>query len=478
MNITASNDLDRRIKTLRIILPLGFAAVAIFYQFGVASWVHDQYGEELHYYVEILFFATVGPLLAYWVLTLIGRWLDEKRLAEEQARQSERRLASITSASADAIFSLDSDGHIDSWNRGATTLIGYDMDEVIGHTLSDLIVGGSGSNIEVDWLFSEVLRVGYIRGHEMTVQNADGRSRVVEITATRLMDRAGNHEGVSIIMRDITQRKLREDEISRLNESLNLQVAERTQELAQKVKELALANSELQKLDRMRTEFVSLVTHQIRAPLTNMQGAVSRMNADCGEVNGTCTKMFSVLQQQFARMNRLVEDVLNTTRIEAGEIAAQMEPISIVPLIAQVVEQTRARMTDRRIKVPHKPGMPYVLADRDLFSEAFANLLDNADKYSPEQSDISIDVHANQTEVVVSVCDSGPGLQEEDLEGVFNKFYRSDSSDSQLAYGYGLGLYVSRQLIEVQGGRIWVENRPEGGAEFSISLPVWKGSND
>ena len=478
MNITASNDLDRRIKTLRIILPLGFAAVAIFYQFGVASWVHDQYGEELHYYVEILFFATVGPLLAYWVLTLIGRWLDEKRLAEEQARQSERRLASITSASADAIFSLDSDGHIDSWNRGATTLIGYDMDEVIGHTLSDLIVGGSGSNIEVDWLFSEVLRVGYIRGHEMTVQNADGRSRVVEITATRLMDRAGNHEGVSIIMRDITQRKLREDEISRLNESLNLQVAERTQELAQKVKELALANSELQQLDRMRTEFVSLVTHQIRAPLTNMQGAVSRMNADCGEVNGTCTKMFSVLQQQFARMNRLVEDVLNTTRIEAGEIAAQMEPISIVPLIAQVVEQTRARMTDRRIKVPHKPGMPYVLADRDLLSEAFANLLDNADKYSPDQSDISIDVHANQTEVIVSVCDSGPGLLEEDLENVFNKFYRSDSSDSQLAYGYGLGLYVSRQLIEVQGGRIWVENRPEGGAEFSISLPVWKGSND
>lgn len=478
MMVSTSNDLDRRIKTLRIILPVGFAVVAIFYQLGVANWVHDQYGEEIHYFAEILFFATVGPLLAYWVLTLIGRWLDEKRLAEEQARQSERRLASITSASADAIFSLDLGGHIDSWNRSATILMGYDKDEVIGHTLSDLIVGGSGSNIEVDWLFSEVFRVGYIRGHEMTVQNADGHSKVVEITATRLMDQSGDHEGVSIIMRDITQRKQREEEISRLNENLNNQVAERTQELAQKVKELALANSELQKLDRTRTEFVSLVTHQIRAPLTNMQGAVGRMNADCGAVNGTCAKMFTVLRQQFARMDRLVEDVLNTARIEAGEIVVQTEPVSIVPLINQVVEQTRARMTDRRIIVPHKPGMPYVLVDRDLFSEAFANLLDNADKYSPEQSDISIDVHANQREVIVSVCDSGPGLLEEDLESVFTKFYRSDSSDSQLAYGYGLGLYVSRQLIEVQGGRIWVENRPEGGAEFSISLPVWGGSND
>ncbi|MFA9406337.1 MAG: ATP-binding protein [Anaerolineales bacterium] len=478
MMVTASNDLTRRIKILRILLPVGFAAVAIFYQFSVANWVHDQYGEDVHYFAEILFFATVGPLLAYWVLTLIGRWLDEKRFAEEQARQSERRLASITSASADAIFSIDSDGQIDSWNRGAKILIGYEKDEVIGQPLSDLIVSRSGSNIEVDWLFSEVLRLGYIRGHEITVHNSEGQSKVVEITATRLMNQAGDHEGVSIIMRDITQRKQREEEISRLNENLNQQVTERTQELGLKVKELALANNELQKLDRTRTEFVSLVTHQIRAPLTNMQGAVGRMNADCGAVNGTCAKMFSILRQQFVRMDRLVEDVLNTARIEAGEIVVQTEPVSLVPLITQVVEQTRARMTHRRIVIPHKPGMPYVLADRDLFSEAFANLLDNADKYSPEQSDISIDVHANQTEVIISVHDSGPGLQDEDLESVFNKFYRSDSSDSQLAYGYGLGLYVSRQLIEVQGGQIWVKNHPEGGAEFSISLPVWNGSND
>ena len=478
MMVSASSDLTRRIKILRILLPLGFAVVAIFYQFGVANWVHDQYGEDVHYFAEILFFATVGPLLAYWVLTLIGRWLDEKRFAEEQARQSERRLASITSASADAIFSIDSDGHIDSWNRGAKILIGYEKDEVIGQPLSDLIVSRSGSNIEVDWLFSEVLRLGYIRGHEITVHNSEGQSKVVEITATRLMNQAGDHEGVSIIMRDITQRKQREEEISRLNENLNQQVTERTQELGLKVKELALANNELQKLDRTRTEFVSLVTHQIRAPLTNMQGAVGRMNADCGAVNSTCAKMFSILRQQFVRMDRLVEDVLNTARIEAGEIVVQTEPVSLVPLITQVAEQTRARMTDRRIVIPHKPGMPYVLADRDLFSEAFANLLDNADKYSPEQSDISIDVHANQTEVIISVHDSGPGLSEEDLESVFNKFYRSDSSDSQLAYGYGLGLYVSRQLIEVQGGQIWVKNHPEGGAEFSISLPVWNGSND
>jgi K+-sensing histidine kinase KdpD len=112
-----------------------------------------------------------------------------------------------------------------------------------------------------------------------------------------------------------------------------------------------------------------------------------------------------------------------------------------------------------------------VHADRDRLAEAMINLMDNADKYSPLASPIEVDVRANQNEVVVSIRDSGPGLPEEDIERVFKKFYRADSSDSQSTYGYGLGLYVCR---EAQGGRVWAENHPDGGAIFSISLPVWR----
>ena len=103
------------------------------------------------------------------------------------------------------------------------------------------------------------------------------------------------------------------------------------------------------------------------------------------------------------------------------------------------------------------------------------NLLDNADKYSPLGEEVSLEVRAEQTEVTISVRDYGPGLPPEDIERVFDKFYRTDSSDSQVAYGYGLGLYVCRRLVEAQGGRIWAENHPDGGAVFSFSLPVWQG---
>jgi K+-sensing histidine kinase KdpD len=104
------------------------------------------------------------------------------------------------------------------------------------------------------------------------------------------------------------------------------------------------------------------------------------------------------------------------------------------------------------------------------------NLIDNADKYSPPGEEICLDLSADQTSVSIRVRDHGPGISSADQALVFDKFYRNDSSDSQPAYGYGLGLYICRMLVEAQGGRIWVENHLEGGAVFAFSLPVWNES--
>jgi len=326
--------------------------------------------------------------------------------------------------------------------------------------------------VTLRWLLDEVRRTGFIRGYELTASAASGREVNMEMTITHLTGAADQRLDLSVILRDVTDRKRRLAEIQRLNANLSEQVAERTRELAEKVEQLARANAELHKLDQMRSEFVSLVSHQIRAPLTNIRGAVERMGTDCGAINLTCHRMFAVVNEQTQRLDHLVHDVLNTEQLEAGQLVLQPEPMSVMPVVRQVAEQVSARSSYRPLHLPTKPGLPLVMADRDRVAEVLTNLLDNADKYSPPGAPVTIDVRADQVEVTLAVRDGGRGLPPGSLDQVFEKFYRADNSDSQPAYGYGLGLYVCRRLIEAHGGRIWAENHPQGGAVFSFTLPV------
>src|SRR5512135_225829 len=462
--------LQRRVAILRWVVPIVLVVLTALYELGPGHLLQANPNDPVD--LEIFLYGVLSPLLSFWVLTLISRWLVKTDQAERQAQTIDRRLASILAASADAILVLDSAGCVETWNRGAEELFGYTAQQITGRPLSDLLGKTEAAAIEFQWLNQTVRQAGFVRGYETTAHDRAGRAVAVELTATRLSDEQSQSGGISVILRDVTERKHREEEIKRLNASLSEQVAQRTQELARKVEELAQANVELKKLDQMRTEFVSLVAHQLRAPLTNMRGATERMMNRCGAINPTCSRMFVVLDQQVDRLDRLVQDVLSAARIESGELVLQSEPVSVLPIVQQAVDQIRTRHDDRAIHVPTKPGLPLVFADRDRVAEVLANLLDNADKYSPHNSEIDIDVQADQTEVMVTVRDHGNGLPQADLDRIFEKFYRGDSSDAQTVYGYGLGLYVCRQLIEAQGGRIWAENARDGGAVFYFTLPV------
>jgi PAS domain S-box-containing protein len=470
--------LRQRVARLRRILPLILAVGVVLFQAGPMRWMHNNLGYFLYSRIEILFYASAGPLAIYWALKLVDYWLREKEQAEQLASATERRLASITSASADAILSLDANGIIESWNRGAELLFGYTAPDIQGRPFSVLVGGEAATTLEFGWLKKAVQQEGFMRGHEMIGYDAQGQAIDVELTATLLTGEDAQPASMSIILRDITNRKRREAEIRQLNASLNEQVADRTRELAIKVDELTQANLALQVLDKSRSELISLVSHQVRSPLTNIQGAIQRMQTDCHIANPTCRRMFTILNQETIRLDRLVQDVLNTTRLEASDISFHPEPISLLPVVQQIVEQNQPRLAGRTIQLPLKPGLPLVYADQHWVAEVLANLLGNAVKYSPPGQKILLDARADQTEVTISVRDCGPGLQPNDLERIFDKFYRADSSDSQTAYGYGLGLYVCRHLVTAQHGRIWAENHPDGGAVFSFTLPVWQGYHD
>ncbi|HZY40965.1 MAG TPA: PAS domain S-box protein [Anaerolineae bacterium] len=300
--VQASHLLRQRVAWLRWALPAALLILTAFYEFGPAQWLQDNLHDPID--LEIFLYGVLSPLLAFWVLTLIGRWLDKTERAEKAARTSDRRLASIMSASADAILGLDPAGRIESWNRGAELLFGYEADHMRGQQFSHLLGRGEAAEVEFAWLTQNVARSGFVRGHETLCRDLHGREVAVELTATYLTDEASQPMGMSIILRDITERKHREAEIRRLNANLSEQVAARTHELAGKVEELARANIELHKLDQMRSEFVSLVSHQIRAPLTNMRGAAERMQLNCGAVNADGAILIQRAEAFFALAER------------------------------------------------------------------------------------------------------------------------------------------------------------------------------
>lgn len=461
-----------RMRRIQWTLPVGLGILSVLFEFGLAHWVHNVFGDVVYFGVDLVFYATAVPLIAWLITGRLASWLEEKERAEQRARAMERRLASITSASADAILGLDPDGCIESWNRGAEMLFGYSAEEMRGRPLTDLLGGGDAAQVELRWLSETVHSAGFVRGHETTCTDARQHQVAVELTATRLTDLAGTDLGMSVILRDVGERKRRAEEIQRLNESLSAQVAARTRALAENVEELARANAELHALDQMRSDFVSLLAHQLRAPLTNMAGAVERIQTDCDMMNPTCLRMVGILTQQTQRLDRLAREVLSAAAIESGQLALHPEPVSLLPIVQQVAEQMRARSRGRAFRLPTKPGLPLVFADRDRVAEVLANLCDNADKYSPPNKDVLIEASADQTDVTLSVRDFGPGVPPHALERIFERFYRTDNSDAQPAYGYGLGLYICRRLVEAQGGHIWAENHPEGGAVFSFTLPT------
>lgn len=471
---TTKTTLRQRIVRMRWVVLLVWIAGVVVYQLTFASWVHHRYSEGSHYLVEVLYYGSVGPLLAIWFLRRIDRHLAEMDLVEKKAQTMERHMASMTHISADAIISLDAAGLIVSWNLGAETLFGFLEREVVGQAFSALMGGGKAAKTEFRWITETVRREGSLRGHESVCYNAGAEAVNVELTAMALTDENRASLGLFIILRDISSQKQREEEIGRLNRGLNEQVAERTRTLDEKVSQLAMANADLQKLNQTRAEFVSLVSHQLRAPLTNMTGAVERIRGSCAAQDPACSRMLAIIDQQIVRLDRLVEGVLSSARIEAGELTFDSEPISIYPLARQIVDQFCAGQIGQTAYLTQKPGLPLVFADRDRVAEVMTNLLDNANKYSPQGSKIFVDLRADQDELTVSVRDQGPGLSRDDRTRIFEKFYRTDSSDSQRAYGYGLGLYVCSQLVEAMGGRIWEENHPEGGAVFSFTMPAWQ----
>ncbi len=368
---------------------------------------------------------------------------------------------------ADPAMVFDDQGFVLAWNRALEGLLDLSGEAIEGSRLAEAL--GDRASIDTGWLLETLKSQGSVPGIDVTFTTGAGATTRLEGSASRL--RGNGERRYALVWRDVSERAGRERALETQVRYLDERNSGQTRELAQKIEALAQANEDLQELDQLRSDLISIVSHQIRAPLTNMLGAVERVESGCPAATDTCAQMFAVMRDQAARLNRLVTEVLSLASLESGDLALNLEPLSVMPVVDQAIEEMAAR-GEGRFQKPYAPVLPLVMADRDRLMEVLVNLFDNADKYSAPNAKVQIEVRPTETEIILSVLDAGPGLPEQDLERVFDKFYRAEAGDSQRAYGYGLGLYICRRLVEAQGGRIWATNRPSGGARFSFALPV------
>ena len=273
------------------------------------------------------------------------------------------------------------------------------------------------------------------------------------------------------------------DALAEANRDLEAKISQRTAhlevataQLASANAGLAAANEELRQLDRLKSEFVSLVSHQLRAPLTNIQGALEIITETADELPPTSRRPLEILTLEADHLSSLITKILDVSRIEAGRLSLSLGPVAIEPLLARACGVTFGPERGRRWHLSVEAGLPPAWADEMLLEEVVRNLLENAALYACSEQPVDVSATVGDGHIRVAVEDHGPGIPTEEHGLIFGSFHRVDDSDST-ASGYGLGLYLADKLVVAMGGAIGVESpiwsAPEGpGTRFFFTLPV------
>lgn len=380
------------------------------------------------------------------ILESLSRFASAAVHAQESL-DSSARLAAIVDSSDDAVISKDLDGYIQSWNASAQRLFGYTAKEAIGHHVSLLI---PPERLEEEDEIIALLRAGERVHHFDTVRlRKDGRPIQVSLTISPVKDDSGRIVGASKIVRDITDAK---------------QSELRTYGLL----------TRLQEADRRKDEFLAMLAHELRNPLAPLRNTLEIMKREksAGEL---IAQVRSTLERQLAQLVRLVDDLLDVSRITRGNLDIRKDRIELAPVIHQSVEVCRP-LADRArhaLNVSLPPEPIHLFADPARMTQVFGNLLTNACKYTEPGGRISLSVERQGSDVVVAVKDTGVGIAPDKLDSVFDMFTQIDRTLERSQGGLGVGLTLVKRLVELHGGSVSARSEGTGrGSEFVVRLPV------
>src|SRR5437870_8755505 len=233
------------------------------------------------------------------------------------------------------------------------------------------------------------------------------------------------------------------------------------------------ARRKVEDLSRLKDEFLSIASHELRTPVTSIKGYTQLAKTLVRENDlATSEEYLEIALDQIDRMSRLILELLDVSRIETGRLEIRHEPIDWSAFVRDLVHRHHTAVSDRRFHLNVPNSRLFVGGDRDRLEQVLGNLLENAVKYSPDGSEIFVNVEERGDQIITSVSDRGIGIPADELAQVFERFHRGRQVSSTNYGGLGLGLYITRQIIERHGGTIWVESKEGSGTTFYFSLPT------
>jgi PAS domain S-box-containing protein len=392
----------------------------------------------------------------------VTRDLTQRREYEESLRHSEERFRLLVEGVRDyAIFMLDANGHVATWNAGAQRINGYTGDEIIGQHFSKFYPQDA---IESGW-----------PDHELQVAAAEGRfqdegwrirkdgSRLwASVTITALRDEAGRLRGFAKLTRDLSERK--EAQTAHAD-------GERREEMLEAERS---ARMEAQRAARMKDEFLATLSHELRTPLNAILGwtQVLRMGRQGPE---EIKHGLEVIERNARAQVQLIDDLLDLSRILAGQIRLDVQRVTLVDVITAVVESVAPAANAKGVHLEKilDPRGSLVSGDPARLQQVVWNLLTNAIKFTPRGGRVQVLLERVNSHIELSVSDNGIGIPISFLPHVFERFTQKDGTASRSHGGLGLGLAISKQLVELHGGSIQAKSRGEGhGATFTVKLPL------
>jgi PAS domain S-box-containing protein len=370
----------------------------------------------------------------------LGMALENAQLYDEVHR-GKAYIENLVENAADIILSTDLEDRILTWNRGAEITLGYSKEDVIGKHLSMLLPPHRLH--ELAEMRAKVELSGALRDIEVENNRKDGAPVYLSLSVSPITDVDGKIVGFLRVAKDITEKKRYE--------------------------------RRLKELDKMKSDFVSNVSHELRTPLTAIKGSVDNMlDGLTGDLNEKQSRYLARIKSNADRLARLINDLLDLSRIEAG-IKLKRTNLSLPAVAREVVESLGPVAAEKFIsfEIDCAENDLIAWADPDRIAEVLTNLLGNAIKFTPTRGTVTMSLARDGNDwVKVSIADTGPGIPSEEASRIFDKFYQVSQPEQRKAMGTGLGLPIAKALVEMHGGKIWLESEAGRGTIFSFTLPA------